>query len=293
MASPEKNNERFDTHGRPVYENRTSVRRPPVIRPSIPDVSKDYINAQKGRLTGEQILNRDAADARRRRNTERAVGNAAIATGAAVQGTGKVISGASRAISRVPVVGTAVGAVGMGIGKTAETAGRYTRKAGRNIKRSNPIQTTSSKKGSSGEKIKVTRATWIAAGLCFGLYYYQVGFWVVSMAGAGIEVGGDMLASIFSAEDLKAFMILILGKVISLVLPGQGIFVVGYIVSMAIAWIQIFITAGVYVGNGINPFRGLAFITLIFVFAFSTMPFLGIFPWVFVWMYFVYREYSK
>ena len=257
MAQPKKqHNTRYYTDGSPANTDRAPRQRPYMSSYTAgvdkPTVTDDHLRNQQKRLTGNQLLDRDAVEKKRK---------------AAERKERRIEHRKERRIqqfSKSKQKLQALAAVQGGVKGTAKTL----------------------------RKARVVRATWIAAGLCVGLFYYQIAFWIISMAGAGIESIGDILAN--SADsNLGKFAAWVAGNIVSFIVPGQSIFVAGYVISLAIAWIQLLITGFIYIVNGINPFKGYSLLASIFVFAFSTMPFLGIVPWAFVWMFFVFKTNVK
>lgn len=244
---------------------------------------------------------------------KKAAGTSMQATGVAMQGAGKGVkaagtgvSAAGKALSRTGV-GAVVGAplialggtargVGTGIDKTGKVVRRRgadikqdakrqerTARFGRQRKRLTRIRTEEGATKGIAKKAKLIRATWMASAAAFGLYVYQLGFWIIAIIGLGVEANLDGTGA--------SFWVLVLQWVADLVIPGQELFAAGWLISSVLALWAMALALGAYLINAINPFRGNGMIIFGIVFALTLLP-LGLIPWVYIWIFIVYREHT-
>jgi hypothetical protein len=122
---------------------------------------------------------------------------------------------------------------------------------------------------------------------CAPFFVVQIIFWLISILGFAIEFGaysiGDFFGKNFVGESIS--------ELVSSVVPGESIFLLGYIVCTLCALIQLLIAAFLYASRGINPFKGSVGLIYITIAAIYFLIFLGgIAPWGLIWMYQVIRS---
>lgn len=150
----------------------------------------------------------------------------------------------------------------------------------RQRKRLTRIRTEEGTTKGIAKKAKLIRATWMASAAAFGLYAYQLGFWIIAIIGLGVEA--DLDAGLFAA---------IIQWTVSFIIPGQELFVAGWLISSVLALWGMALAFGAYLINGVNPFRGNGMIAFGIVFALTLLP-LALIPWVYVWIFIVFREHT-
>ena len=252
---------------------------------------------------------------------EKASGSTMQGTGLAMQGAGKAMNAAGStlttagtALSRTgvgAVVGApmaAAGAVTKGAGKGMDKTGKIVRRTGSRVKRGttekdrlvrrfgrnrrfvSKIASTRGLKGAA-KLAKVTRATWIACSVCAPFYIAQAGFWAVAI----IALGADSFIAVSSkwaSYVIGQVPAAGISYIVGTVLPIEETFALGWIISSVISFITLAVATGVYIANGINPFKGAGLKLFGFIFALTLMP-LAIIPWVYVWIFIVFKEHAK
>jgi len=126
--------------------------------------------------------------------------------------------------------------------------------------------------------------------LCVPFFLGQIFFWFVSILGLIAEFGGYSIGNFFGDNIVGKNV----GDLISSIVPGESIFLLGYLGATLCAIIQLLIANFLYISKKINPLKAGAGLVFIFILALYCLIFIGgIAPWGLIWMKEVISNVNK